>query len=115
MADDLRRKLEAARERAHNAPMAKIYETHKGEKFIGVHTDAWAKASREYGDLLALSNGANTMKPDRTFTLYQRANGWYAELSGSKYPLGPAVIHSGPWRWRWMARWLSFPVARWRW
>ena len=33
---------------AHEAPMAKIYTTHTGHKFVGVHTQAWAKASRDW-------------------------------------------------------------------
>lgn len=39
---------EELRTLAHEAPLAKVYEDHKGRRFIGVHTDAWWKASREY-------------------------------------------------------------------
>lgn len=33
---------------AHSIPMNKVFETHLGKKFLGTHSMAWAKASREY-------------------------------------------------------------------
>lgn len=43
MSAEIMRTLEEA---AHDAPLAKVYEDHRGHRFIGVHTDAWWKASR---------------------------------------------------------------------
>lgn len=48
-----KQEIERLREAAHNAPLAKIYEDHRGRKSIGIHTDAWWKASREYATALA--------------------------------------------------------------
>ncbi|MDI6029536.1 hypothetical protein QBK99_25680 [Corticibacterium sp. UT-5YL-CI-8] len=52
--------LEAAREAARTAPLAKIYEDHKGRKFIGVHSDAWWKASEELMRLERIVQSENT-------------------------------------------------------
>lgn len=41
--EDRDRLLAAAKE----APLAKIYQDHKEHRFIGVHTDAWSRRSRE--------------------------------------------------------------------
>lgn len=44
----LRAECERLRELAHEAPMNKIYETHKGDKFLGTHSTAWAARSAEW-------------------------------------------------------------------
>jgi hypothetical protein len=46
--DEIISETEKLRKAAHEAPLAKVYEDHKGRKFIGVHTDAWWKTSREW-------------------------------------------------------------------
>jgi hypothetical protein len=61
---DLDRLYEAAMKRAHDAPMAQIYEDHKGNKFIGVHTDAWWKESREAHRLWELRRARSTLKAE---------------------------------------------------
>lgn len=45
--------IEAARDRAHNAPLNKVFQDHTGHKYLGTHSNAWAKAGAEYCDLLA--------------------------------------------------------------
>lgn len=49
--------IEDIRRAAHEAPMAQVYKDHKGRKFIGVHTDAWWKASRAYADVMLAARG----------------------------------------------------------
>ena len=41
-------KIDELREAMHNAPMNKVYTDHKGNRSLGTHSNAWAKASREY-------------------------------------------------------------------
>lgn len=39
---------EELRKIAHEIPMNRVYETHTGRKFLGTHSMAWARASREW-------------------------------------------------------------------
>lgn len=41
MTDDLKQKM-------HDAPMNPVFTTHDGHKFLGNHSDAWARFSREW-------------------------------------------------------------------
>lgn len=40
--------LEKLREAAHTAPMNPVFTDHKGRKTLGLHSMAWASASRAY-------------------------------------------------------------------
>jgi len=48
---DLIARLEKAKEAAQSAPMNKMYTDHKGHRFLGSHSTAWAVASREVSDI----------------------------------------------------------------
>jgi hypothetical protein len=43
--------LKRLREAMHNAPLNKVFTDHTGHKHLGTHSMAWARRSREWGDL----------------------------------------------------------------
>lgn len=45
-----RDKVQDALHRAQEAPMNKVFTDHKGQKFLGTHSMAWARASREWSE-----------------------------------------------------------------
>lgn len=49
---ELEAECERLRTLAHEAPLAKIYEDHKGRRSIGVPTSAWSDTSRNYMNAL---------------------------------------------------------------
>ena len=51
-----------AYERAKSAPLCKIYQDHKGRKFIGEHTNAWAQHSDELMRAIALLRAKEASK-----------------------------------------------------
>lgn len=53
------KELERLREAAHEAPLNKIFTDHKGNRSLGTHSMAWARASREYGEALRASYPVN--------------------------------------------------------
>lgn len=46
--EQLRAECERLRAIAHDAPMNKVFKTHKGRPFLGTHSMAWASASRAW-------------------------------------------------------------------
>jgi len=49
--DDLEEKIAAAAKAMREAPMNKVFTDHKGRQFLGTHSNAWARASREWMEL----------------------------------------------------------------
>ncbi len=43
-----RAECERLRQLAHETPMNKVFETHKGNKFLGSHLTTWADRGREW-------------------------------------------------------------------
>ena len=40
--------IDELRRAAHEAPLNTVHQDHKGNRSLGTHSMAWAKASREY-------------------------------------------------------------------
>jgi hypothetical protein len=51
--------LEKLRAAAHEAPMNKVFQDHDGHRFLGSHSMAWAKASREWMEACAKAEGSS--------------------------------------------------------
>ncbi len=47
--------IKRLRKLAHEAPMNKVHTDHKGNKSLGTHSMAWARASREWSEAVQSS------------------------------------------------------------
>jgi hypothetical protein len=45
--------IERLRSAAHDAPLNKMFTDHKGHRFLGTHSTAWARAGREWSNAVA--------------------------------------------------------------
>ncbi len=48
--EDLKDRVERLRKEMHEAPMNPVFQDHKGHRFLGAHSNAWASSSRAWAE-----------------------------------------------------------------